>query len=363
MTVQVQDREVALRLALAAKLAEGGALHDLRWRKAVEEVPRHLFVPAYWRLGPDGQPYRVECDEPGWLEGAYEDTALSVQMTDGVATSSSTAPSLMLRMLEALDVDDAALVQEIGTGTGYNTALLCHRLSSAQVVTVEVDPHLAGAAEARLNMLGWHPCVRVGDGALGAVGTRRFDALIATCAMPDVPAEWLAQTRPGAVLVVPVGTGVVRLVRGDDGTAGGRFQPWPAFFMAARDAGTSGTVPYPGDPSTTTARPTSLAPQDAACDAFAFACSLVLSHTAWSRTYGPDGQVTTVRLWDRKGSWADVADGTVWQAGPGRLWDQVEELWAEVTGGDGTPPVRERYGMTVTPHGSAVWLDHPGRVL
>jgi protein-L-isoaspartate O-methyltransferase len=57
-----------------------------------------------------------------------------------------------------------------------------------------------------------HPAVRVGDGALGAVGTRRFDALIATCGMPDIPAAWLTQTRPGAV-VVPVGTGVVRLVR------------------------------------------------------------------------------------------------------------------------------------------------------
>ncbi|WP_240677061.1 methyltransferase domain-containing protein [Actinacidiphila soli] len=157
-------------------------------------------MPGYWRLGPDEKPQRVERDDPDWMVGAYEDAALTVQMTDGVATSSSTAPSLMLRMLEALHVDDDALVLEIGTGTGFNTALLCRRLSSEQVVTVEVDPQLAGAAEARLNMLGWKPAVRVGDGALGAVGTRRFDVLIATCAMPDIPAAWLTQTRPGAVL-------------------------------------------------------------------------------------------------------------------------------------------------------------------
>jgi protein-L-isoaspartate O-methyltransferase len=259
-------------------------------------------------------------------------------MTDGVATSSSTAPSLMLRMLEALHVDDDALVLEIGTGTGYNTALLCHRLASQQVVTVEVDPKLAGAAEARLNLLGWHPAVRVGDGVLGAVGTRRFDALIATCGMSDVPAAGLTQTRPGAVLVVPVGTGVVRLVRDDDGTAGGRFEPWPAFFMASRDAGTSGAVPYPGEPDVTQDRPTSLAPHDASDDDFAFVCSLLLPHTGWGRTFGPDGQVASVRLWDLDGSWADVADGTVRQAGPGRLWDRVEELWDKVSGEDATTP-------------------------
>jgi protein-L-isoaspartate O-methyltransferase len=363
MTVTVDNRRKELRLALAAKLADDGALHDKRWRQAVEEVPRHLFVPAYWRLGPDGQPQRVERDDPDWMVGAYEDAALTVQMTDGVSTSSSTAPSLMLRMLEALHVDDDALVQEIGTGTGYNTALLCHRLSSEQVVTVEVDAQLAGAAEARLNMLGWKPAVRVGDGALGAVGTRRFDALIATCAMPDIPAAWLTQTRPGAVLVVPVGSGVVRLVRYEDGTACGRFEAYPAFFMAARDAGSSGSVPYPGEPDATQDRPTSLAPHDAADDDFAFACSLLLPHTRWGRTFGPDGQVASVRLWDGEGSWADVADGTVRQAGPGRLWDRVEELWDNVTDDEGTPPARYRYGMTVTPDGSTVWLDNPGGTL
>ncbi|WP_164836494.1 methyltransferase domain-containing protein [Actinacidiphila soli] len=99
-------------------------------------------------------------------------------------------------MLEALHVGDDSLVLEIGTGTGFSTALLCHRLSPEHVLTVEVDPQLAGAAEARLNLLGWRPAVRVGDGELGSVGTRRFGALIATCAMPDIPPAWLTQTRP-----------------------------------------------------------------------------------------------------------------------------------------------------------------------
>jgi hypothetical protein len=50
--------------------------------------------------------------------------------------------------------------------------------------------------------------------------------------------------------------------------------------------------------------------------------------------------VTAVRLWDGEGSWADVADGTVRQAGPVRMWDRVEELWDNVTDDEGTPPAR-----------------------
>jgi hypothetical protein len=134
--------------------------------------------------------------------------------------------------------------------------------------------------------------------------------------------------------------------------------------MAARDAGTSGAVPCPGEPDTTQDRPTSLAPHDAADDEFAFACSLLLPHTGWGSTFGPDGQVTAVRLWDGDGAWAGrrlrhrPAGRTLPPVG-----DRVEELWAQVAGDDATPPARYRYGMTVTPDGSTVWLDDPGSTL
>ncbi|WP_127361615.1 hypothetical protein [Actinacidiphila soli] len=92
MTAQVDpNRGQALRIALAAKLADDGALHDEQWRNAVEGVPRHLFVPAYWRRGPDDKPQRIDRDDPDRMMGAYEDEDLTVQMTDNVATSSSTS--------------------------------------------------------------------------------------------------------------------------------------------------------------------------------------------------------------------------------------------------------------------------------
>lgn len=357
------DPSRALRLALAGQLAAGGALADPRWRAAVEEVPRHLFVPAYWRLDARGRPVHVERGTRGWLEGAYADAALTVQMTDGVATSSSTAPSLMLRMLEALDVEESSQVQEIGTGTGYNTALLCHRLPAEQVASVEVDPHLAAGAAERLLRLGMRPRLRVADATDADAGGRPFDRLIATCALPALPPAWLTQGAPGALLVVPVGAGVVRLRLRHEGVAEGRFLPFAAFFMAARAAGTTGAVPYPGTPSAPEERRTGLSPQDAADDGFAFVCSVALPATTWSRTQGLDGGVASVRMWDAAGSWADVAGGVVRQAGPVHLWDRVEELWADVTAADGRPPVRERYGMTAAPNGSHVWLDEPSRTL
>jgi len=70
-----------------------------------------------------------------------------------VPTSSSTMPSLMARMLEALDVHDGQRVLEIGTGTGYNAALLCYRLGSANVVSIDIDPGLVAAANEHLGSL------------------------------------------------------------------------------------------------------------------------------------------------------------------------------------------------------------------
>ncbi|MBV9313972.1 MAG: hypothetical protein JO100_09565 [Pseudonocardia sp.] len=88
-----------------------------------------------------------------WLDAVYSDDSLVVQRADapGVEdwpTSSSTMPSLMVRMLELLNVTDDSRVLEIGTATGYNAALLCHRLGADQVASIELHPGLAAAAAA-----------------------------------------------------------------------------------------------------------------------------------------------------------------------------------------------------------------------
>ncbi len=113
----------------------------------------------------------------------------------------------MAVMLEALDVTDGVRVLEVGTGTGYNAALLCHRLGDQHVVTVEVDPVLAEQAQQRLAEVGYRPIVHVGDGADGYPPGAPYDRVIVTCALTSLPWKLIEQTRQGGVLVVPVWRG------------------------------------------------------------------------------------------------------------------------------------------------------------
>lgn len=102
--------------ALADDLEASGQLTDPTWRKVFETVPRHPYVPEFWTLTGQGQ-RRVTSADPGWLDVVCTDDALATQLTDGVATSSSTAPGLILTMLQTLDVADGHRVLEIAPDT------------------------------------------------------------------------------------------------------------------------------------------------------------------------------------------------------------------------------------------------------
>lgn len=361
MTTTVDDTAEArrLRTALADALAEKGDLTDPAWRKVFEAVPRHPFVPAFFT----GPGELVTAADTDWLRTIYTDDVLVTQVTDGVATSSSTAPGLMLAMLHALDVTAGASVLEIATGTGYNAALLAERLGPAsRLTTIEVDPDLARTAEERLRACGCTPLVLAGDGRAGHPGGAPYDRLIATCGFDRLPYTWVEQVRPGGVIVTPLGHGTVRLDVGGDGTASGRFLSTPSYFMRVRSVGETGTVPYPGDPETDGQRPTDLDPSAVqGANAFPFLLSLALPGVATSTDLDDDRHVTGCRLWTSDGSWARVDDGAVRQSGPRRLWDAVEAAhnWWEENG----RPERERFGITLDREGQRLWLDEPGHLV
>ncbi|WP_327696875.1 methyltransferase domain-containing protein [Streptomyces sp. NBC_00459] len=359
MTTHTEERAAELRRALADTLEADGQLTDPTWRKAFETVPRHPFVPEFWTLA-NGTQRLVPTAHPDWLDLVYADDALATQMTDGVATSSSTAPGLMLAMLQALDVADGNRVLEVATGTGYNAALLAQRLGSEQVVTVEIDPVLARLAESRLRHCGYTPLVVAGDGRDGYPGRAPYDRLIATCGFSTIPTAWLEQVKPGGLIVCPLGWGTVSLVVGYDGRAEGRFLPGGSYFMAVRDPGTTGMPVHPGRPSATSGRLTAL---DSAVfaedDAFRFVLSLAVPDTAFAFERGDDGAVTAVEMWAVDGAWARSEDGAVRQAGPRLLWDAVEA--AHTLYVENGRPGRERFGVTVTAQAQRIWLDAPSR--
>ncbi|MEU6014382.1 methyltransferase domain-containing protein [Streptomyces sp. NPDC047515] len=225
-----------LRARFVAALGEG---HSSPWLAAFADVPRERFVPTFHRQDGRGQWNEVSAADPGYLETVYADTALTTQLDEhGVPTSSSSEPRLMLAMLDALNVKAGDTVYELGTGTGYNAALLASRLGSDNVVSADVDPELVQLARKRLAQSRLHPLVYAGDGAEGYPARAPYDRIIATAGLRCIPPPLLAQVQEGAVIVAPIGFGVARVVASDKGEAAGRFLPTPAFFMPRRTPGT-----------------------------------------------------------------------------------------------------------------------------
>ncbi|MFJ9814615.1 methyltransferase domain-containing protein [Streptomyces sp. NPDC101151] len=229
------------RAALVREIdADGTWDEDPVWREAFMAVPRHLFVPYYY-LGVEGGYERRwgESPEPEararWVRGAYADTPLATRLRDGELLSSSSQPSLMARMLVALRVEDGNRVLEVGAGTGYNAALLAHRLGDHDLVTtVDLEPEITESARRHLAAAGYHPAVVTGDGARGVPERAPFDRIIATCTLPTVPRAWLAQCRPGARILTPMATGLLALTVHDAGHAEGCFLPGAAYFVPLR---------------------------------------------------------------------------------------------------------------------------------
>jgi protein-L-isoaspartate(D-aspartate) O-methyltransferase len=158
-------------------------IRDERVLEAFEAVPRADFVP------------------PEFIERAYVDIPLPIPH-DQVTTQ----PSLVARMLEALALSGSERVLEIGTGYGFQTALLT-RLADF-VWSVERWPDLAAAAREHLAQLGAPNAeVVVGDGSEGLPEQAPFDAVLVSAAFPRVPAPLAGQVAPGGRLVQPIGRG------------------------------------------------------------------------------------------------------------------------------------------------------------
>jgi hypothetical protein len=256
----------------------------------------------------------------------------------------------MLSMLDALDARPDDNVFELGTGTGYNAALLAQRLGNENVLSVDVDPDLIRLARGRLAKLAGHPTVVAGDGADGYPPRAPYSRIIATAALRSIPVALMEQAADGAVIVAPIGLGVARLTVRTQGFAEGRFLPWPALFMPRRTPGKG-----PDFDGARNRPPESTAlPVADVLDRWRFPLSLALPGYSSCSWRSEDGEVTGVGLWTEDGSTASVhVNGQVRQIGPRRLWDTVEELASLFPDGE---PAREDFGVTITPSVQHVWF-------
>lgn len=173
-TRQARERMVEVQL-------QARDIFDPKVLDAMRQVPRHEFVPEQYR------------------EMAYADAPLSIG--HGQTISQPYIVALMTQLLE-LNPDDQVL--EIGTGSGYQAAILSQL--AKEVYTLERIPDLARQAELRLNVLGYSNVeVILSDGSMGAAEHSPYQAIVVTAAAPSVPEPLKAQLGDGGRLVLPVG--------------------------------------------------------------------------------------------------------------------------------------------------------------
>jgi protein-L-isoaspartate(D-aspartate) O-methyltransferase len=178
---QAEDFEAA-RQRMVEKQIRARGIDDQLVINAMLKVPRHLFVPDNYR------------------HYAYSDTPVPIGHGQTISQ-----PYIVALMTEELNVSNADRVLEIGTGSGYQAAVLAEIVK--EVYSIEIIEPLGSSAQARLKELGYdNVTVMVGDGYLGWPEHAPFDRIIVTCAPTDIPDPLIEQLQEGGIMMIPVGT-------------------------------------------------------------------------------------------------------------------------------------------------------------
>ena len=192
------DRQAWARKRMVEKDISPRGLKDQRVLDAMLKVPRHLFVSEAQRMS------------------AYEDHPLPIG--EGQTISQ---PYIVALMTEALQLTGSETVLEIGTGSGYQTAILAEL--AARVYSIERIPSLTGRARKVLDSLGYkNVLVKLSDGTMGWDEYAPYDRILVTAGAPSVPEPLVDQLVPGGILVIPVGSNslqeLVRVTKREDGS-------------------------------------------------------------------------------------------------------------------------------------------------
>ncbi len=362
-----------LRLALAEEIAAADPTLDAGWRDAIAAVPRELFLDSaiFRPTGSGWEPVlRTQITEDDWLHMVYTDRTWVTQVEEkdaadttgpisGSPTSSATLPSLVARTAQVAQLRPGQKVLEVGTGTGYSTAVLCHRLGADHVVSIEYDPDLAASAATHLSKAGCTPTLAIGDGLQGCKEHADYDVIISTCSVRTIPPSWFWQLNDGGSITTTISgwmhaAGLIRLTLDDEGTAHGRFTHDTITYMLARP---HERPPAPrffrldGD-----TRPTRLNPALLEEWTGQFVAQLA-APSAELMTTSTGVILRDVATGSQAWTEPDNQGWTVHQHGPLRLWDQIEtalQHWQNA----GSPDLTG-FGMTATPFKQTVWIGSP----
>ncbi|MDQ1390873.1 MAG: protein-L-isoaspartate(D-aspartate) O-methyltransferase [Acidobacteriaceae bacterium] len=192
----MSDPTAARQLMVSSQLRDRG-ISDSRVLEAMLRVPRHEFVPGSYRAQ------------------TYEDHPLPIGNSQTISQ-----PYIVAVMLESLQLKPSDKVLEVGTGSGYVTALLAEL--AGEVFSIERHPALADLARELLTALGYtNARVLTGDGTLGLPAAAPFDAIMVSAAAPNLPQALIAQLRDLGRMIIPVGTSdsqqlqFIRMVNGE----------------------------------------------------------------------------------------------------------------------------------------------------
>jgi protein-L-isoaspartate(D-aspartate) O-methyltransferase len=376
-----------LRRRLVTDLESRGQL-PADWRTAFLDVPREAFIPdtVWWHDREldsryDLVPLRRGQDPERWMELVYADDFVVTQVNDGQpagpegrgdeVTSSASMPTIMAIMLGHLDARPGHAVLEIGTGTGYNAALLAHRLGEQAVTTIEVDAELADRARAALRHAGFGGVTVVsGDGSNGYDPRAPYDRVISTAAVQRVPYAWVDQTRPGGVIVTPWGSAyengnLLALDVDGDGVGTGRIVDTASFMWLRQQRGQQARVSRDvHDEDQAEERCSELHPYRVAghrdvCTAIGL--RVPRCHYRYWLADDDDAEGTLWLIDPATRSWASLRHDPeragpypVRQHGPRMLFDEVEAAyrwWVDLG-----EPAADRWRFTVSREGQRVWL-------
>ena len=163
-------------------LVRYGYIYSAPVRRAFEKVDRKAFVP-----------------ENSW-RAAYSDRPLSIGYGQTIS-----APSMVAIMLEALDLKEGQKVLEIGTGSGYNAALIAEIVGDENLISIERIPEIAQMGKDNLKKAGYSVKVFTGDGTMGYEAEAPYDRIIVTAASPRIPPPLVEQLKVEGKICIPVG--------------------------------------------------------------------------------------------------------------------------------------------------------------